>query len=185
MGTGAPAISGGETRTISLHHIHTGESLTITYMVNGRYVPSAMKKINYLLRDWRRNQMITIDPKTIDLVWELHADLGSKVPVQIVCGYRSAQTNGFLKRIGRNVAKKSQHILGKAIDLYFPDVSTLKIRNSALVRQVGGVGYYPGTAGPQASCMSIRAMCAIGARASAPRRWPRFSATTARRSAPD
>ena len=143
-GFGSPAMSGGETRTISLHHVHTGESLTVTYMVNGRYVPSAMKQINYLLRDWRRNEVIAIDPKTVDLVWELHADLGSKAPINIICGYRSAKTNSFLKRIGRGVARKSQHIAGKAIDIAFPDVPTIKMRNSALVRKVGGVGYYTG-----------------------------------------
>ncbi len=147
-GFGSPAISGGETRTISLYHIHTGESLTVTYMAGGKYVPSALKKINYIMRDWRRNEVITIDPKTIDLVWELHADLGSHAPVHIVSGYRSAKTNSFLKRVGRNVAKKSQHILGKAIDIYFPDVPTIKMRNSALVRQVGGVGYYRSSGGP-------------------------------------
>jgi hypothetical protein len=65
-----------------------------------------------------------------------------------VCGYRSPRTNAFLKRIGRNVAKKSQHMIGKAIDIYFPDVATKKIRNSALVRQVGGVGYYRSSGGP-------------------------------------
>ncbi len=144
----AIANAGGETRSISLYHMHTGESLTITYKVDGRYVPSAMKQINYLLRDWRRNQTITIDPKTIDLVWELHEDLGSKAAIHIVCGYRSAQTNAFLHRIGRHVAKESQHIAGKAIDFYFPDVPTLKIRNSALVREVGGVGYYRSAGGP-------------------------------------
>jgi uncharacterized protein YcbK (DUF882 family) len=148
VGGWAVANAGGETRSISLYHMHTGESLTITYKVDGRYVPSAMKQINYLLRDWRRKETITIDPKTIDLVWELHEDLGSKAPIHIVCGYRSAQTNALLRRIGRHVAKESQHIAGKAIDFYFPDVPTLKIRNSALVRQVGGVGYYRSAGGP-------------------------------------
>lgn len=142
FGFGNDATAGGETRTLSLYHVHTKESLTITYKVNGRYIPSALEKINYLLRDWRRSEVIRIDPKTIDLMWELHADLGSTRPVHIICGYRSPKTNSFLKRIGRNVAKKSQHMVGKAIDLYFPDVSTEKLRNSALVRQVGGVGYY-------------------------------------------
>ena len=140
--------AGGETRTISIYHTHTKERLNVTYKVNGRYVPSAMKKINYILRDWRRNETVRIDPKTIDLMWELHADLGSRQPVHIVCGYRSAKTNSFLRRVGRGVAKKSQHVKGKAIDLYFPDVSSEKIRNSALVRQVGGVGYYRRSAGP-------------------------------------
>lgn len=142
FGFGHDASAGGETRTLSLYHVHTKESLTITYKVDGRYIPSALEKINYLLRDWRRKEVIRIDPKTIDLMWELHADLGSTRPVHIICGYRSPKTNAFLKRIGRNVAKKSQHMIGKAIDLYFPDVSTEKLRNSALVRQVGGVGYY-------------------------------------------
>ena len=148
MSSVAPAISGGETRTISMVHQHTKESITVTYMQNGRYVPSAMKKLNYLLRDWRRNETVTIDPKTIDLLWELHADLGSKQPIHIVCGYRSSKTNAFLKRIGRKVAGKSQHMRGKAIDFFFPDVSTLKIRNSALARSVGGVGYYRSAGGP-------------------------------------
>ena len=144
----APVIAGGETRTISLHHIHTGESLTVTYMKDGRYVPSAMKQINYILRDWRRNSTIRIDPRTIDLVWELHADLGSHEAINIVCGYRSPQTNAMLHRIGRHVARESQHMQGKAIDFYFPDVPTVKIRNTALVRQTGGVGYYRSAGGP-------------------------------------
>lgn len=143
-----PAHSGGETRTLSLYHVHTKESITITYMQDGKYIPSAMKKLNYILRDWRRNEVITISPKTIDLMWELHADLGSKAPIHIVCGYRSPRTNAFLKSIGRNVARKSQHMAGHAIDLYFPDVPTIKIRNSALVRQAGGVGYYSSGGGP-------------------------------------
>ncbi len=147
FGYGHDATAGGETRTLSLYHVHTKESLTITYKVDGRYIPSALEKINYLMRDWRRKEVIRIDPKTIDLMWELHADLGSTRPVHIICGYRSPNTNAFLKRIGRNVAKKSQHMVGKAIDLYFPDVPTEKLRNSALVRQVGGVGYYRGANG--------------------------------------
>src|SRR6185295_7074260 len=148
FGSAYGVSAGGETRTLSLYHVHTGESLTITYKVDGRYIPSALEKINRLMRDWRRNEVISIDPKTLDLMWELHADLGSTRPIHIICGYRSPKTNAFLKRIGRNVARKSQHMLGKAIDLYFPDVPTEKIRNSALVRQVGGVGYYRSAGGP-------------------------------------
>jgi uncharacterized protein YcbK (DUF882 family) len=123
--------------------VHTKESLTITYKKNGRYIPSALEKINYVMRDWRRNEVIAIDPKTIDLMWEMHADLDSHAPIHIICGYRSASTNGMLKKIGRNVAKQSMHIRGKAIDLYFPDVPVAKLRGSAIVRQIGGVGYYP------------------------------------------
>ena len=44
VGHGTPAVSGGETRTLSLYHVHTKESLTITYKVNGRYIPSALRR---------------------------------------------------------------------------------------------------------------------------------------------
>lgn len=139
--------AGGETRTLSLVQVHTGEKLTVTYMKNGRYIPSAMARINHLLRDWRRNKVTTIDPRTIDLMWELYADLGSKVPIRIISGYRSPETNGMLKRIGRKVATKSQHTAGRAIDMFFPDVPLSRLRNSAIVREVGGVGYYPAGSG--------------------------------------
>ena len=138
----APAHA-GETRKLSLYQVHTKESLTVTYKKNGRYVPSAMKKINYILRDWRRDAVTRMDPKTIDLMWELHADLGSRKPIHIISGYRSSKTNAMLRRIGRRVARRSRHIKGQAIDMYFPDVPISKVRGSALVRQVGGVGYYP------------------------------------------
>lgn len=136
-----------DVRTISLYHVHTHESLTVTYKKDGRYIPSAMAQINYLLRDWRKNRPTTMSPETIDLMWEMHEDLGSKQPIRIICGFRSAETNAMLKRIGRHVARQSQHITGKAIDMYFPDVPLETVRNSALVRQLGGVGYYPAGGG--------------------------------------
>jgi uncharacterized protein YcbK (DUF882 family) len=62
----------GDTRTISLHHVHTGEDLTITYKINGRYDEAALKKINWELRDWRKEQAIAMDPEAIDLLWEVY-----------------------------------------------------------------------------------------------------------------
>ena len=132
-----------ETRTLNLYFPHTKESIRITYKKDGRYIPAAMEKLNWFFRDWRRNVKTKMSPKTIDLLWELYQDLGAKKPAQIVSGYRSAATNGMLRRIGRKVARRSQHIQGRAIDVYFPDVPTSRLRGSALARRVGGVGYYP------------------------------------------
>jgi uncharacterized protein YcbK (DUF882 family) len=137
------ASASAETRTLSMYFTHTKETITVTYKRNGRYDPEAIKKINWFLRDWRRNEATKMSLETVDLLWELHADLGSKKPVHIISGYRSPRTNAMLKRIGRNVARKSQHMVGNAIDFYFPDVPVEKIMGSALVRKVGGVGYYP------------------------------------------
>ena len=137
------AAGQSDERTISLYHIHTQERLTITYKRNGQYIPEAMKQINWIMRDWRRNEVKEIAPATIDLAWEMHEELGSKEPINIICGYRSADTNEMLRRTVGGQAKQSQHITGKAIDITFPDIPLKKMRYSALIRERGGVGYYP------------------------------------------
>ena len=84
-----------------------------------------------------------MDPKTIDLLWEMHTELGSKEPINIICGFRSEKTNNMLRRTVGGQAKGSYHIKGQAIDATFPDVSLKQMRYSALIRERGGVGYYP------------------------------------------
>jgi uncharacterized protein YcbK (DUF882 family) len=145
---GAIAASGivaasGEVRVISFYHIHTNETLTVLYKKDGRYVPEAMEKINWIMRDWRKNEQTAMDPATIDLLWEMHAELGSQEPINIICGYRSRETNEMLRRTVGGQAQQSQHITGKAVDVTFPDVPLKQIRYSALIHERGGVGYYP------------------------------------------
>jgi uncharacterized protein YcbK (DUF882 family) len=142
------AIAEGETRTISFHHIHTGEDLTITYKVNGRYDEAALAKINTLLRDWREEQPIKMDPQLIDLLWEVHRETGSKEPIWVVCGYRSPSTNSMLRKHSSGVAKFSQHMLGKAVDFYIPGVPLDQLRAAGLRAQRGGVGFYPTSGSP-------------------------------------
>ena len=155
-----------EVRTLQLYHVHTGESLIVTYKRDGRYISSALAQLDYFLRDWRRNGLVSMSVETIDMMWELHQELGSKQPINIICGFRSSETNALLKRRGRHVANRSQHILGRAIDMQFPDVSVERLRNSALVRQSGGVGYYPGSSGGFVHIDSGRV-----------RHWPRITKT--------
>lgn len=137
-----------QTRTISFRNMHTNEKLTVTYKRNGQYVPDAMQQINQILRDWRRNESIRMNPKLIDLVYAVHQETGSKEPINVVSGYRSPVTNAALRRRSGGVARNSHHILGNAMDLYFPDVPVSKIREVALRFQSGGVGYYPRSGRP-------------------------------------
>src|SRR5205807_4092571 len=142
------ATAQSETRTISLHHIHTDEELTVTYKINGRYDEEALRKINNLMRDWRESQSITMDPHLIDLLWEVHREVGSKEAIWVVCGYRSPETNSMLRRRSSGVAQFSQHMLGKAIDFYIPGVPLEQLRAAGLRAQRGGVGYYPTSGAP-------------------------------------
>jgi uncharacterized protein YcbK (DUF882 family)/DNA-binding NarL/FixJ family response regulator len=142
------AIAEGETRTISLHHIHTNEDITITYKRDGRYDEAALDKLNWLLRDWRRNKVIRMDPQLIDLVWEVQRETGPNHPIWVVCGYRSPETNAMLRRRSSGVARFSQHMLGHAMDFYIPGVPLEDLRVIGLRLQRGGVGFYPSSGSP-------------------------------------
>lgn len=150
VGLAAPeaTLAVGDTRTLSIYNVNTKERLTVTYKKNGRFVPAAMAKLDHIMRDWRRDQSTKMDPTLIDLIWELHASLGSTEPVHLISGYRSARTNASLRARGGGQARQSRHILGKAADIHFPDIPVKALRNSALIRERGGVGYYPGSSIP-------------------------------------
>ena len=144
----AYAATPSGTRTISFYHIHTQETLTVTYKRDGKFVPEALKQINWLMRDWRQGKAIEMDPNTIDIIWEMHEELGSNEPVSVICGHRNSETNEMLRRTVGGQAKQSQHMTGKAIDIAFPDIPARQLRYSAMIRERGGVGYYPTSAIP-------------------------------------
>jgi uncharacterized protein YcbK (DUF882 family) len=142
------AVANGDTRTISLHHIHTGEDLTVTFKRNGRYDEEALRQVNHVLRDWRRDEEITMDPRLLDVVWEVYRDVDAKGPIHVVCGYRAPATNAMLRRRSNGVAEHSQHMLGRAMDFFIPGVPLEKQREAGLRLQRGGVGYYPSSGSP-------------------------------------
>ena len=142
------AVAEGDTRAITLHHLHTDENITITFKRDGRYDDAALEKLNWFLRDWRRGEATHMDPHLIDLVWEVQRESGSKEPIQVVCGYRSPQTNAMLRHRSSGVARFSQHMLGHAMDFYIPGIPLEQQREIGLRLQRGGVGYYPSSGSP-------------------------------------
>ncbi len=137
------AVANGDTRTLTIYHTHTQESATITFKRDGRYDRAALEQLNWLLRDWRVNEPIKMDPRLFDTVWEAYRQVGSAQPIHIVSAYRSPGTNAMLRRRSKMVAEYSQHMLGKAMDFFLPDVSIDRIREVGLQMQRGGVGWYP------------------------------------------
>lgn len=131
---------------LRMHHLHTGEDIDIVYRVGDTYIPSALDRLNYFLRDHRTQDVRSYDPKEFDVLHAIMTRLGRPNGViDIVCGYRSPWSNNFLRTRGPDtgVAEHSQHMLAKAIDIRVPGVSTLRLRNAALALHAGGVGFYP------------------------------------------
>lgn len=172
----AASSAEAQTRALKLYNMHTHEKQTIVFKRNGRYDAGGLKKINFFLRDWRKNEPTRMDPRLMDLIWEVYQKSGSRDYIHVVCGYRSPGTNAMLKSRSRRsgVAEKSQHILGKAMDFYIPDVSLRKLREIGMKFQVGGVGFYPKSGSPFVH------MDVGGVRA-----WPRMSRSELARLFPD
>jgi uncharacterized protein YcbK (DUF882 family) len=137
-----------ETRTLSFHHTHSDEDLTVTFKRDGRYDEEALKQLNHYLRDWRSQDQTTMDRHLFDILWEVYRDVDGKKPIQIISSYRSPATNAMLRRRSSGVARFSQHMLGHAMDFYIPDVPLEQIRYAGLRLQRGGVGFYPTSGSP-------------------------------------
>ena len=137
------AIANGDTRTLTFYHNNTKETLTVTFRRNGQYDSGALQQLNWFLRDWRRGESTRMDPRLFDTVWEVYREVGSRAPVHVNSAYRSPRTNAMLRRRSSGVAKNSQHMQGKALDFYLPDVPAARLRAVGMKLQRGGVGYYP------------------------------------------
>jgi uncharacterized protein YcbK (DUF882 family) len=145
---GAASVSPEEGKPYQLRmfNLHTGESLDIVYRIGNTYLPDALEKLNYFLRDHYTQDVSNYDPKEFDVLHAMMARLGKLDGViDIVCGYRTPETNAALRQNSpqTGVAEHSQHMEGHAIDLRVPGVTTAKLRDAALSLGAGGVGYYP------------------------------------------
>lgn len=131
-------------RQLSFYHTHTGKRLNIVYARNGEYIPSALDEINSFLFDFRTGDKAEMDPELLDLIYDVREVLDSDSTYQVVSAYRSPKTNEMLRGRSQNagVARNSQHLFGKAIDVRLEGVKTSTLRDTAIAMKRGGVGYY-------------------------------------------
>jgi uncharacterized protein YcbK (DUF882 family) len=130
-------------RALAFNHLHTGETLAVPYWENGRYLPDALSEIDTVLRDFRTGEKIRMDTGVLDFLFRLRTELGSTESFHIISAYRSPRTNARLAAKSRNVAKRSYHTKGMAIDIRLPGRRLRDVRRAALDLKLGGVGYYP------------------------------------------
>jgi len=130
-------------RSVAFDNLHTGESIEAVYWDAGDYVPDVLDAVNLHLRDYRNGEIHQIDPRLLDLLDSVADLTGTKARFQVISGYRSPQTNAMLHERSAEVAKKSFHIQGMAIDVRLPDVELRHLHAAAQSLGQGGVGYYP------------------------------------------
>ncbi len=130
-------------KRLSFYNVHTDEKIDVNYCIKGRYSTKGLKAINYILRDFRTDDVCTIDMGLLDLLYGISRKLNIREPFHIVSGYRSPATNAMLRKKSSAVARNSYHLKGKAIDVRLPDLSLYKLKKTAVKLKAGGVGYYP------------------------------------------
>jgi len=130
-------------KTLQLFDTHIKKEFDILFWENGQYLTKGLDQISQALMDHRSGEIINIDYKLADLLYEVKCSTNAKKPINIYSGYRSPKTNERLRRHRRGVAKHSYHILGQAVDINIPGVSLRRVKNSARNLKAGGVGYYP------------------------------------------
>lgn len=129
-------------KSLAFYHTHTDERLNIVFFQNGEYIESALDKINVYLGDFRTGDVTSIDPKLLDLMYDIRQTLGSNGTYEVISAYRSPKTNDMLRASGSGVAQYSQHLVGRAIDVRLDDIPIEALRDAALAMQKGGVGFY-------------------------------------------
>jgi uncharacterized protein YcbK (DUF882 family) len=139
-----PAATGNinDSRTLKFYHTHTLDTLEVTYFEDGRYLLEPMEELRDFLADWRNGHEHEIDPGLMDILWEIQRVTGNDGTYEVISSYRSRETNQYLRSKSNGVAKNSQHVLGKAIDVRLRGLDTAELRDTALALKRGGVGYY-------------------------------------------
>lgn len=138
-----PARAAPNARALSFYNLHTDERLKVTYWADGNHIPEALTEINHILRDFRTDQTRPIDVRLLDLLHSIRQSIGTEQPYHIISGYRSPATNAKLAKSSRNVARRSMHLVGKAVDVRLPGQSLRTLRKAAVAQKSGGVGFYP------------------------------------------
>lgn len=146
----------GDVRRISMYSGRTGESIDTIYWIEGEYIPEAVREINFLMRDWRTNEAIQMDLRTIDIMAGAKRLMETDEPYLLLSGYRSAATNAMLRNSSRGVARNSLHVQGQAADLRLRSRSTAQMAEAAAAFNAGGVGRYGGSNFVHMDCGPVR-----------------------------
>jgi uncharacterized protein YcbK (DUF882 family) len=104
--------------------------------------PPGPAMVSEFLRCHYQHERHSMDRRLMALVLRAARTFRARL-VEIVSGYRSPAYNAHLRSQGRQVARESQHLQGRAVDFRLPEISTERLLAFVKSQSLGGVGYYP------------------------------------------
>jgi uncharacterized protein YcbK (DUF882 family) len=129
-------------KQIALTNLHTGEKVTVEFFRDDGYVSGALSAIEGVLRDFRNGEKHAIDPKLLDYLVDVAAQIGVPPVFGVISGYRSPETNERLHERSSGVSQHSLHMQGRAIDVRMSGVACKDLAAHAEQLKRGGVGFY-------------------------------------------
>ncbi len=142
----------GDIRRIRMYSQRTGESIDAIYYVDGKYIPEVLSEISYFMRDWRRNEAMAYDPRSVDILAAMQQLMDTEEPYLMLSGYRTPQTNRML----RGAAQDSYHMRAMAADIRLRGRDIRQVSGAATACKGGGVGVYGRSNFVHVDCGPIR-----------------------------
>lgn len=133
---------------LDVTNANTGESLALRFIDNGNYDERAVRRLDWLFRDWREDRDPEIDPRvywTLAALSDAARRDGQSGRITLLSGFRTKRTNNMLRGKSSGVASNSYHTRRRAADIRIEGVPMEQVADYAEWLQVGGVGRYPGS----------------------------------------
>jgi uncharacterized protein YcbK (DUF882 family) len=148
IATGLCLLFGGRARAepsaarrLKLKNANTGETFEGPYRDAVGPIPAAMEDLAVLLRDHHVNQVGPVHVDTLDFLADVMSEVGI-AQATILSAFRTPETNAKLAAEYFGVAEKSQHLVGRALDVTF-ETGLGDAHTVARKMERGGVGWYP------------------------------------------
>ncbi|QBF31861.1 DUF882 domain-containing protein [Thalassococcus sp. S3] len=146
----------GDIRRIRMYSGRTGERIDMIYWIEGKYIKDAVREVNHFMRDWRTDDVKSMDLRMVDIMAAAHNLMDANEPYMLLSGYRSPRTNAMLRRRSGGVAKNSLHLKGQAADLRLTSRSVSQMARAAAACRAGGVGKYSRSNFVHMDCGAVR-----------------------------
>jgi len=130
----APVVEAGAhvVDTFELRAVNTMETVTVRY-VDGVIDPASKQQVDYVMRCYRTDGAVSIDPRLVDMLRDIAHEVGGHL--DLVSGYRAP----------KSWHEHNFHNRGEAADIRVPDMPARKLRSVAKKLGIKGIGWYPTT----------------------------------------
>lgn len=138
-----PALAAAEASVpLRLYNQNTRENFDVELFSGSQWNPNGLIVCDWLMRDWRQNQMVNCDRRLYAALYVLQRYFSQTGRISIHSGFRTEATNTLLREKGYGAAPNSQHLNAKAVDFSIPGVDLKQVARAAWNLKLGGIGLY-------------------------------------------